>query len=112
MIAAERGDITQVVRYQAIGTYQGDEMLFTDCADGGDMWTGTGPRERRKRVRFARAFKEVPVVPVGLSSWDMHGATYPRADVTYEDVTRDGFDIVFRASRGAVDGHRSGLPRG
>lgn len=96
MIAAKRGKSMQVLRHQAIGIDQGDEMLFSDYADGGDMWTGTGPRERRKRVRFARAFKEVPAIHIGLSLWDMDSAANPRADVTTEHVTRESFDIVFR----------------
>jgi hypothetical protein len=71
-------------------------MLFSDFADGGEMWTGTGARERRRTIRFETAFREVPAVHVGLSLWDMDSDANPRADLATEHVTRQGFDIVFR----------------
>ena len=89
-------DIMQRLLDQAIGIDQGDEVLFADYADGGEMWTGTGARERRKTIRFATAFKDAPAIHVGLSMWDMDNAANPRADISTEHVTRDRFDIVFR----------------
>ena len=86
----------QLLRHQAIGIDQGDEVLFADYADGGEMWTGKGARERRKTIRFATAFKDVPAVHVGLSLWDMDSAANPRADISTDHVTRERFDIVFR----------------
>ena len=38
---------------QAIGIDQGDDVLFADYADGGEMWTGHGARERRTKVVFS-----------------------------------------------------------
>lgn len=89
-------DIMRLLRHQAIGIDQGDEVLFADYADGGEMWTGKGTRERRKTILFATAFKDVPAVHVGLSLWDMDNAANPRADISTDHVTRDRFDIVFR----------------
>ena len=86
----------QLLLHQAIVIDQGDEVLFADFADGGAMWTGTGARERRKTIRFATAFKDVPMVHVGLSLWDMDNATNPRVDLFTDHVTRERFDIVFR----------------
>jgi len=40
-----------------IGIDQGDMVLFADFEDGGEMWTGTGPRERRRAVRFSETFR-------------------------------------------------------
>lgn len=81
---------------QALGVDQGEEILFSDYEDGGEMWTGHGPRERRHAVTFCEPFKSTPVVHVALSMWDMDSATNARADISAENVTADGFDMVFR----------------
>ena len=81
---------------QAIGIDQGDVVLFSDYEDGGEMWTGSGPRERRSHVKFKEPFKTSPVVHVALSMWDMDSATNARADVGADKVTEKGFDLVFR----------------
>jgi len=81
---------------QTIGVEQGDDVLFSDYEDGGEMWTGTGARERRNAVTFKTPFKEPPSVHVSLSMWDMDSATNVRADVSAENVTAEGFDAVFR----------------
>lgn len=86
----------QRLRNHLIGIDQGDNVLFSDFEDGGDMWTGTGPRERRRRVRFAESFRAAPIVYVALSMWDMHHATNVRADIAAEVVGPTGFDVVFR----------------
>ncbi|QOL82556.1 H-type lectin domain-containing protein [Pseudooceanicola spongiae] len=79
-----------------IGVEQGDSTLFSDFQDGGEMWTGTGPRERRKRVAFSEAFAQPPSVQCSLSMWDMAQASNQRADISAESVTEKGFEIVFR----------------
>ncbi|WP_135504439.1 H-type lectin domain-containing protein [Roseovarius aestuariivivens] len=81
---------------QTIGIEQGDDVLFSDYEDGGDMWTGQGSRERRKALSFSTPFKEAPAVHVSLSMWDMDSATNVRADVGAENITAKGFDVVFR----------------
>ncbi len=81
---------------QTIGIEQGDDALFSDYEDGGDMWTGQGPRKRAKSVRFKTPFKDAPSVQVSLSMWDMDSATNARADVSAEKITETGFDAVFR----------------
>ena len=86
----------QVFINQAIGVDQGDDVLFSDYEDGGTMWTGSGARERRKKITFATEFKDEPVVHVSMSLWDMDSATNARADVIAEKITRTGFDVVFR----------------
>lgn len=79
-----------------IGVDQGSLVLFADFKDGGAMWTGEGPREMRRRVDFDGRFLEPPMVTIGLSMWDMGGATNQRADIGAEEVTTEGFTIVFR----------------
>ncbi|MEO0750491.1 MAG: H-type lectin domain-containing protein [Pseudomonadota bacterium] len=79
-----------------IGIEQGDDVLFSDFEDEGDMWTGKGPRERRRAVSFGRSFLQPPSVFVALSMWDIDSANNARADVSAEKVVEGGFDIVFK----------------
>jgi hypothetical protein len=79
-----------------IGVDQGSKILFSDFEDGGVMWTGKGPREARMAIRFSERFKTRPVVQVGLAMFDMDQKTNQRADISTEQVTEDGFEIVFR----------------
>lgn len=84
------------LRNHLIGIDQGDTVLFSDYQDGGEMWTGRGQRERRRRMSFSEPFRTVPVVHVSISMWDVDNQTPLRADVMAEVITRDGFDLVFR----------------
>lgn len=79
-----------------VGIEQGDVALFADFEDGGDMWTGTGPRERRVPVRFETPFRDAPVVQVSVSLWDIEGASAVRAEIVAADIMPEGFVIVFR----------------
>ncbi len=79
-----------------IGIDQGEENLFSEFADGGEMWTGQGARERRAAVRFSHSFRSVPVVQIGISLWDVDTSTALRAEVKAEDITTEGFNAVFR----------------
>ncbi|WP_224825284.1 H-type lectin domain-containing protein [Cognatishimia sp. MH4019] len=80
----------------SVGVQQGEELLFSDYQNGGEMWTGTGPRERRTPVTFDTPFSEVPTVQVAISLWDLDRNTNLRADIQAEQVTAEGFEIVFR----------------
>ncbi len=79
-----------------IGVDQGEDVLFSDYEDGGEMWTGHGARERRHKVKFKEPYRAAPMVHVNLSMWDMDSATNARADVAAEKITKNGFDVVFR----------------
>ncbi|MCH2094808.1 MAG: H-type lectin domain-containing protein [Rhodobacteraceae bacterium] len=79
-----------------IGIAQGNEDVFSEFETGGDMWTGSGDRERRKTVMFERAYRRPPNVQVTLSLWDMDTTAFVRADLRAEKITCDGFDLVFR----------------
>ena len=79
-----------------IGIDPGDDVLFSDYEDGGEMWTGDGPRERRKAIKFSDTYRSVPVVQCSLSMWDVDHAHNVRAEVSAENVTVSGFDLVFR----------------
>jgi H-type lectin domain len=81
----------------AIGVDQGSRALFDHFADNGEMWTGDGPREVRVAQLFRLAFRERPVVMIGISMWDIDHRTNARAEIMAENVTASGFDIVFRS---------------
>lgn len=84
------------LRSHLIGIDQGDTLLFSDFQNNGEMWTGRGQRERRRRIKFSEAFRFPPTVQTSVSLWDMDAATVIRADVSAKSVTEDGFDLVFR----------------
>ncbi len=84
------------LRSHLIGVDQGDEALFSDFEDGGEMWTGEGPRERRRTIRFARSFLRPPAVHLGVSLWDVDTASAMRAEIVSENITEQDFEIVFR----------------
>jgi hypothetical protein len=79
-----------------IGIEQASRVLFSDFADGGVMWTGTGDRESRHEVRFKDGFLEAPSVMVSLSMWDIDHKHNARMDLRAERITPIGFDLVFR----------------
>lgn len=79
-----------------VGVEQGSHVLFSDFADGGAMWTGSGPRESRHKMSFAQAFNDPPSVMVAISMWDLDQKTNARADICAEKITKAGFQLVFR----------------
>lgn len=79
-----------------LGIDQGSRVLFSDFEHNGEMWSGDGPREFRAAVSFEGRFAELPVVRVCISMWDMSNDTNQRADITAENISLDGFEIVFR----------------
>lgn len=80
----------------SIGILQGSRVLFSDFADGGVMWTGEGDRESRHIVTFKEAFRAPPSVHVSISMWDTDHKTNARADLTAENITENGFHLVFK----------------
>lgn len=79
-----------------IGIDQGDLALFSDFEDGGEMWTGNGPRERRGKVGFSGTFRSPPAVQLSVSLWDVDTGSAVRAEILAEKITRTGFEVVFR----------------
>ena len=79
-----------------IGVDQGTLVMFSDFEDGGEMWTGKGPRQRRHAVSFREAFRQPPSVFVTLSMWDMDQESNVRADITAENISESEFEVVFR----------------
>lgn len=81
---------------QMIGVDQGSDVLFSDFEDGGEMWTGSGPRALTKSVKFDVPFQRCPAIQISLSMWDMDQKTNQRADISAENISAVGFDIVFK----------------
>ena len=50
----------------------------------------------RAPVKFTQPYQTPPVVQVSISMWDISKNTNTRADVQAENITTEGFDIVFR----------------
>ncbi|WP_424978612.1 H-type lectin domain-containing protein [Leisingera sp. S232] len=84
------------LRNPRTGVEQGDTEVFSDFESGGEMWTGSGPRMRRRGVEFSSAFARPPAVHVSVSLWDMDTSAAIRAELVAENITCQGFDIVFR----------------
>ncbi|WP_132465475.1 H-type lectin domain-containing protein [Rhodovulum marinum] len=84
------------IESRLLGIDQGSVVLFSDFETDGVMWTGTGPREVRRTIRFAEAFRGLPAVTVGITMWDLDQKTNQRADISAETITPEGFDLVFR----------------
>ncbi len=90
------GDVMRKFVRATLGIAQGEVALFSDFQDGGSMWTGDGPRERRHSVAFDEPFQDAPIVQLGLVLWDVHHGANLRTHTLAENVRPDGFDIVFR----------------
>ena len=84
------------LRGATVGVDQGNVELFSEFASGGDMWVGSGSRERRKWIEFSAAYRDIPSVHLSLSLWDMDSNANVRADLTAENIGLKGFDMVFR----------------
>jgi hypothetical protein len=83
--------------YSAVlGIEQGATVLFSDFQDEGEMWTGKGPRQKSMPVSYSEAFREEPTVSVSLDLFDFSNTTNLRYEITAENITRGGFDIVFK----------------
>jgi hypothetical protein len=63
-----------------LGVQQGSSVLFSDFAD----------------ITFSEPFAGLPMVHVSLSMWDFDQKTSARADISAEDVSATGFDLVFK----------------
>lgn len=86
----------KTLRTGPVGIDQGEIVLFSDFEDDGPMWAGEGQREIASHVAFSGAFRATPAVTVSLSMWDIAAGANARADVRAEEVSPEGFRIVFR----------------
>ncbi|WP_254695985.1 H-type lectin domain-containing protein [Palleronia sp. THAF1] len=75
---------------------QGREQLFSHFDTDGEMWTGSGPRQVSTRITFNNAFAGPPAVNVSISMWDVGRSANLRAEILAQNISSDGFDMVFR----------------
>ncbi len=78
-----------------IGVDTGIAHLFSDFAEGGEMWSGEGERQISVMIEFSEAFLTPPAIHTGFSLWDMSNDSNTRVDLKTENVTEIGFTIVF-----------------
>lgn len=79
-----------------IGVDQGEVVLFSDFENDGEMWTGTGERERLVPVSFSQSYSKAPAVHCSMSLLDLATGPSIRADVAPREITETGFKILFR----------------
>jgi len=77
-----------------LGLDQGEVTVFVDYDKGGPMWSGSGHREARARVRFSQPFFEAPLVIVGMAMLDSHCEANLRVEARAENIDIRGFDAV------------------
>lgn len=82
--------------HTAVGVAQGTALLFSAFQDGGEMWSGRGPRAVRLFVRFSEPFLSAPMVHVSISMWDIESLANQRADISAENITAESFEMVFK----------------
>lgn len=80
----------------AVGIASGSELLFSAYEDGGEMWTGRGPRLLVRHVTFEERFRAAPTVQLSMTMWDTDASVNQRMDIQATAVTETGFDIEFR----------------
>lgn len=94
---AQSGDtIMRKISASAVGVARGSALVFSAFENNGEMWTGDGPRVASYTVHFAEKFISPPAVHVSINMWDIGASQNARADITAEEVTAEGFRIVFR----------------
>ncbi|RNF34217.1 H-type lectin domain-containing protein [Paracoccus methylarcula] len=82
--------------HTAVGATRGSVQLFSAFEDNGIMWSGNGPRQEARKVKFSEPFLSSPLVHVSISMWDIESGANQRADISAENITPEGFEIHFR----------------
>ena len=85
----------KLISSNTIGIQSGTFTMFSDFYKVGEMWVGTGPRERHKRVTFKEKFINPPSVTLNISLWDVHNETNFRMKLQAIDITESGFTASF-----------------
>lgn len=78
------------------GIEQGAVQLFSDFADDGPMWSGTGAREAVVEVLFSKPFKNEPSVQISLQMIDAKNSANLRYDLSPFDIREESFKIRFK----------------
>ncbi len=62
---------------------------------GWSLHTGDGVRTYTTRVTFTSNYSSPPAINVSINGFDMFYETNPRIDVYAQNITNDGFDLVY-----------------
>jgi hypothetical protein len=84
------------IKSHAVGIDKGTFTLFSDFETGGKMWTGTGPREVAKWIKFNDAFSSPPSVNLVISLWDVHQGHNMRMEYRAVEINEIGFKAIFK----------------
>ncbi|MFQ6553996.1 H-type lectin domain-containing protein [Aestuariibius insulae] len=79
-----------------IGVDQGEEILFSHFEKDGKMWTEKGQRQVKRYIKFSEQFNDPPVVQAHIVMWDISSTANSRVDLVTENVTKSGFDVLFK----------------
>ena len=85
----------KLISSNKIGIQSGTFTMFSDFYKVGEMWVGTGPRERHKRVNFKEKFINPASVTLNISLWDVHSEINFRMKLQAIDITESGFTASF-----------------
>lgn len=72
----------------------GEALLFSHFADGGEMWTGQGERTVSRELRFDGAFLEPPAVRLWVALWDVCNEANLRLDLRADNIGCESFLAV------------------
>lgn len=78
----------KLISSNKIGIQSGTFTMFSDFDKAGEMWVGTGSRERHKRITFKEKFVSPPSVTLNISLWDVHSDTNFRMKLLAIDMTQ------------------------
>lgn len=78
-----------------VGVTSGVTHLFSDFAEGGEMWSGEGERQKSVEVPFDEPFLSPPTIHIGFSLWDISNNANTRVDLKADAITETGFTIIF-----------------
>ena len=106
----DRKTTMKKLRSLIVGIDSGDEVLFEDFEGGGEMWTGRGQRERRRRIKFSEKYLSVPNVQLSISLWDMDAGSVLRVDVTAESAPKRA--LIWCFALGGILKSRVSVSRG
>jgi hypothetical protein len=88
LVFLQQGETVMTI---AIGT----ENVFVDYPNG-PMWTGNGPRQSTKAIKFKYPFTCKPQVVAAISLLDASNQANTRVSVECQAVTTNGFTAVVK----------------
>lgn len=95
-VVVKKSSILKKLNSHRVGVENGSTHLFSDFADGGEMWAEQGKRTRNISVKFSENFLKPPSIQIGFGMWDIANGANTRVDIEAENITESGFTIKFQ----------------